>query len=215
MLKAPEEISRCDKKSSVFSYGGLRGEIMANLKITSLKSGILIELQNQPYLVLSASHQMLGRGHGMTKTKLKNLETGAIIERVFKGNETIKEAELSKTKASYLYRNGENYFFMNSNTFEQFPFKKTALGNFSNFLKEGQELEIFFFKGRPINVNLPIKIELKVAETEPGIRGGRETPGTKKAILETGYSLQVPLFIREGDEILVDTRDGKYIERVK
>lgn len=185
------------------------------LKITELKPNVLIEIDGKPFLVLSASHQILGRGHGMTTTKLKNLETGAQKERVFRGEETVKEANLTKIKATYLYQDGKNFYFMNKQTYEQFSFPNLSLGFSKNFLKEGQEIEIFSFKDKPININLPIKIDLKIKETEPGIRGGRETPGTKKAILETGYPLQVPLFIKEGDTIKVDTRNGSYVERVK
>jgi elongation factor P len=185
------------------------------LKITELKPNVLIEVDGEPFLILSASHQKLGRGQAMTRAKLKSLETGAITERVFKGNETIKEASLDKTKASYLYQSNENFYFMDNQTFEQFTLSKSALGFSANFLKEGQIVEILSFKNKPINISLPIKIQLLVTETEPGIRGGRETPGTKRAVLETGFALQVPLFIKEGDKILVDTRDGRYIERVK
>jgi elongation factor P len=185
------------------------------LKITDLKPNVLIELEGKPFLVLSSSHKMLGRGQGMTRTKLKDLESGTTIERVFKGEGTIKEASLDKTKASYLYKSGENFYFMDNQTFEQFTLSKSALGFSANFLKEGQIVEILSFKNKPINISLPIKIELLVAETEPGVRGGRETAGTKKAVLETGFILQVPLFIKKGDKIIVDTRDGKYIERVK
>lgn len=185
------------------------------LKITDLKPNVLIELEGKPYLVLSASHQMLGRGHGMTKAELKNLETGARVIRVFRGDETIKEANLEKTKAIYLYKDKENFYFMDSKTLEQFSLLSSFLGFSKNFLKEGNEIEILYFSEKPITVNLPVKINLKVKETEPGVRGGRETPGTKKAVLETGFALQVPLFIKEVDEILVDTRDGSYVERVK
>jgi len=185
------------------------------MKITDLKSGVLIELEGAPYQVLSASHRMLGRGHGMTKTKLKNLKTGAHVERVFRGDEVIKEANLTKTKVSYLYQDKENFFFMDNKTFQQFSLPASCIGFSKNFLKEGQEVEILSFLEKPISVNLPIKIDLKVMETEPGLKGGRETPGTKKAVLETGFALQVPLFIKEGDIIKVDTREGKYVERKK
>lgn len=151
----------------------------------------------------------------MTRVKLKNLKTGSIIERVFRGNDAIKEASLERTKASYLYRDQENFYFMDSQTLKQFSISKEQMGFFNNFLKESDEVEILVFQDKPMSINLPIKIDLKVIESEPGIKGGRETAGTKKATLETGYTLQVPLFIKQGDIIKVDTRDGKYIERVK
>ncbi|MCX6806597.1 MAG: elongation factor P [Candidatus Berkelbacteria bacterium] len=183
------------------------------LKITQIKTGVLIEVNNVPYQVISASYQMLGRGHGMVRAKLKNLQSGATSEKVFRGGETIKEANLTKIKASYLYHDQSSLHFMENETMEQFAMPENQIGFAKNFLKEGTEIEIFSFLDKPISVNLPIKIELEVAETEPGIKGSRETAGTKKAILETGYAIQVPLFIKEGDIIKVDTRDGKYIER--
>jgi len=185
------------------------------LKITELKPGILIELEGIPYQIITASHKMLGRGHGMVKTKLKNLKTGAQIERVFKGNEVLKEANLNKTKALFLWQDKDNFYFMDAQTSSQFSLPAASVGFAKNFLVEGGEVEILMFLDKPLSVNLPIKMELKVVETEPGIRGGRETPGTKKAVLETGFATQVPLFIKKGDIIRVDTRDGKYVERKK
>lgn len=185
------------------------------LRITDLKPGILIELDGNPFLVLSSSWKLLGRGRGMTKTKLRNLQTGAIIERVFRGNDVVKEANLIKTKAIFLYKEKDNFYFMEKNTFNQFSLSGEVLGFSKNFLKEGAEIEMLNFSGKPININMPIKVNLRVQETEAGIKGGRETAGTKKAVLETGFVTQVPLFIKNGDVIKVDTRDGKYIERVK
>ncbi len=185
------------------------------LKITALKPGILIEISDTPYQVVSSSFNMLGRGHAMAKTKLKNLTSGAVTEKVFKGSELIKEAEISRQKANFLYQDKDKYFFMDSKTYEQFSFGVSILGTAKNFLKSEQEVEILYFDDKPISVDLPIKIALKIIEAEPNVRGDRETPGTKKAKTETGASINVPLFIKEGDIIVVDTRDGKYIERAK
>jgi elongation factor P len=185
------------------------------LKITSLKPGVLIELNNIPYQVISASFNMLGRGHSMTKTKLKNLTTGAVIEMVFKGNDLLKEAEIERKKAQFLYQDKDRYFFMDNETYEQFSLPAFLLGMSKDFLKEGSEIEVLYHQNKPIDINLPIKMAFQVIETEPGIRGGRETPGTKKAKIETGATLAVPLFIQENDIILIDTRTGKYVERVK
>lgn len=185
------------------------------LKITELKPGVLIELEGVPFQVISASHQMLGRGHGMTRAKLKNLKTGALIERVFRNNETILEAEIEKIKATYLWNDKNHFYFMDIASLEQFSLAAESVGFAKNFLKEGEEVEINLFKKEPLGINLPIKINLKVVETEPEVRTGRETPGTKGAVLETGYKIQVPLFIKKGDIIKVDTRTGSYIERAK
>lgn len=185
------------------------------LKITDLKPGVLIELQGDPFLVLSSYFKLLGRGRGMTKAKLKNIKTGATTEKVFRGNDTASEAHLEKKKASYLYHNEGDFCFMDKESYEQFSIPAEVIDFSRHFLIEGQEIEILYFKEKPLNVALPIKTNLKVKETEPGVRGGRETAGTKKAVLETGFIVQVPLFIKEGDLVKIDTREGKYIERVK
>ena len=185
------------------------------LKITDLKPGVLIELEENPFLVLSSSWKLLGRGRSMAKTKLKNLATGTIIEKVFRGNDTAYEVQIERKKTSYLYHNEENYYFMDKQTYEQFSLPEKVISFSKNFLIEGQEVEILYFKDKPVNITLPIKINLKIKETEPGVRGGRETAGTKKAVLETNFTTQVPLFIKEGDTVKIDTREGKYLERVK
>jgi len=185
------------------------------LKITELKPGVLIELDGTPCQIITASHKMLGRGHAMTKAKLKNLKTGAQIERVFKGNDVLQEVNLSKIKAIFLWHDKANFHFMDLQTSSQFSLPSAPIGFAKNFLIEGSEVEILMFSDKPLSVNLPIKMGFKVVETEPGIRGGRETPGTKKAVLETGFAIQAPLFIKEGDTVIVDTRDGKYVERAK
>lgn len=183
--------------------------------ITELKKGVTIEINGSPFLVLESQHSKMGRGGGVMWTKLKNFESGEIIEKTFKGEEKVKEAELLDKEAQYLYKEKENYLFMDSLSFEQFSLPGTQIENKAKFIKEGQALQIEYFKGRPINVVLPIKIDLKVAKTEPGVKGNRETAGTKPASLETGALIQVPLFVKEGDIIKIDTRDGTYIERVK
>lgn len=185
------------------------------LKITELKPGVMIELGDTPYQVISSSFNMLGRGHAMAKAKLKNLLTGAVCDRVFKGSEAIKEAHLSHKKATYLYQDKNEYNFMDNETFEQFAFSQDLIGFAKNFLKDGQEVEILYYDNNPISINLPIKIALKIIEAEPNVRGGRETPGTKKATLETGFAILVPLFIKENDTIVVDTRNGTYVGREK
>jgi len=183
------------------------------LKISELKPNILIELDGAPYQIVSSTQQMLGRGHAMARTKLKNLETGAIVDRVFRGNDLVKEANLQRNKATYLYRDPNNFYFMDSQTFDNFSLGESIVGFSKHFLKEGTEIEILSFLDKPLSLNLPIKMDFKVIEAESGVKGGRETAGTKRVVIETGFALQVPLFIKEGDIIKVDTRDGKYIER--
>jgi len=187
----------------------------AMLKITEVKPNLLIELEGRPYQVLSAAHQMLGRGYGMTRAKLKDLKSGAIIERVFKGNETIKEVSLEKIKAFYLWQKEKEFHFIDVQGEKEFILFEEQVGFLKNFLKEGERVEILFFQDEPLLLNLPVKMAFKVVETEPGIRGDRETPGTKRAKIETGFEVRVPLFVKEGEIILVDTRDGSYVGRAK
>jgi elongation factor P len=183
--------------------------------INDLKTGVTIELDNQSYVVLEYQHSKLGRGGAIMRTKLKNLTSGNVIDRTFRGKDMIKPAMLSKTTAQYLYKNKENYYFMDSKSFEQFSLSSDQLGKVVYFLKEGMILNIQNHKGKPCNINLPFKIDLKVVKTEPGVKGDRVEGGTKPAELETGLVSQVPLFVKEGDIIKVDTRDGSYVERVK
>lgn len=182
--------------------------------INDLIPGLVINLNNQPYEVISSQHLKLGRGGAIIQTKLKNLITGNILERNFKGSEKISPASLDKKSAQYLYQEKDAYFFMDSSSFEQLRYNKEVLDDAVYFLKEGEVYNLEFFRGDLIRVQLPVKINLKVKKTEKGIKGDRVTAGTKPATLETGLSIDVPLFIKEGNTVKVDTRNKSYIERV-
>ncbi len=183
--------------------------------IGDLKTGTTIELNGTPYIVLEYRHSKLGRGGAILRTKLKNLISGNVIDKTFRGKEIIKPAILSKAKVQYLYKKKENYYFMNASNFEQFVLKSCQLGKATWFLKEGMNLYIQNYKSKPCNIEIPPKINLKVIKTEPGIKGDRVEGGTKPAEIETGFKLQVPLFVKVGNIIKVDTRTGRYVERVK
>lgn len=185
------------------------------LTINDLKIGTKINVKGAPYVVIFSQHSKLGRGGGMMKTKLKNLIDGTIIDKSFAGAEKIEEAELETQKAQYLYHTGDEYYFMDSKTFEQFGLSKKQLEKLADFLKEGGEVDILYFEGKPININLPIKMVFEVSYTEPGFRGNTATNVLKPATLETGTQIQVPIFIKTGDKIVVDTRTGEYVERSK
>jgi len=184
------------------------------LSINDLKIGTKILYQNQPYQVIFAEHAKLGRGGGILRTKIKNLVDGTILEKTFAGAQNFEEAELETKKAQFLYHNDGGYYFMDPATFEQFSLSRNQLGKLADFLKETTEAEILYFDNKPINLNLPIKIVLEVAYTEPGFKGNTASTVTKPATLETGAEVKVPLFIKEGDEVVVDTRTGEYVERV-
>jgi len=186
------------------------------LSITDLKTGAIIQYNNEPYQVVFAQHVQMGRGGAIMRTKLKNLITGNSLEKTFKPGDKFDEADLSKTKANFLYAEGENYFFMNNETFEQFSLSKAQIGEKMGYIKEGMDADIVVFNNKPINIDIPIKIDLKVAQTPEGVRGDTAQGSvTKEATLETGQVIKVPLFIKKGDVIRVNTETGKYVERVK
>lgn len=183
------------------------------ISLGEVRVGTIILHQGFPHEFLKAQHAKLGRGGAILRSTLKNLETGAIFDVTFQGHEKLEPAQITTSPAQYLYNQGEQYFFMHSGTFEQFELIKKQLGGVEKFLKDGLDVVILSFEQKPLTVQLPIKLELKVSSTEPGLRGDRSTAGTKPAILETGAKVNVPLFIKTGDIIKVDTRTGDYIER--
>lgn len=165
-------------------------------------------------MVVWREHSKIGRGGAVLRTKIKNLRTGNVISRNFQGNETLLEADLTQNKAQYLYNDGESYFFMDTDSYEQFSLDRKKLGDTTRYLVEGTTVTVLIFNGQPINIELPIKINLKVVESPPALRGNTADGGSKQVKLETGHTLNVPLFIKESDIIKVNTQDGKYVERV-
>jgi len=178
------------------------------------KNGTNIEHNGQVFTVIWFQHHKPGKGGAMVRTKLRSLNTGRIMEKTFRPEDRFEEAFLERQKRQYLYRDGDNYNFMDMETFEQIPFTEKELGEGIQFLKENMEVEVLIHKGRVIGVEMPDSVALKVTYTEPGKKGDTVTNVTKPAQVETGAKVQVPLFINVGDTILVDTRTGKYIERV-
>jgi len=185
------------------------------LSLNDLKTGVTIELEGTPYEVVKYQHSKMGRRGAVLRTTLRNLLTGNNIERTFHGEEKFNPANLERRKAQFLYRQGTGFVFMDSITFNQFTIPATIIGFASNFLKDGQEVDLIFHNGSPININLPTKMPFKVTSAEPAVRGGTTTNPQKNITIETGMTLRVPMFINTGDTVLVDTRDGSYIERAK
>jgi len=183
------------------------------LTINDLKPGIKAIFNGQPHVVVAAEHSKQGRAGGILRAKIKNLITGATIEHTFAGAEKLEEANLENKKAQFLYRDGDQFFFMDPVTFEQFELNKNQVGSAISFLKDGEEIELMYFDGAPINIQLPIKMKFKVTYTEPGFKGNTATNVLKPATLETGAEVKVPIFIKEGDVIIIDTRTGDYVER--
>ncbi|MBM2820968.1 MAG: elongation factor elongation factor [Candidatus Berkelbacteria bacterium] len=183
------------------------------LSINDLKVGTKVNFNGQPYVVIFSEHSKLGRGGGIQRTKMRNLISAAIIEKTFSGAEKLEEAELETKKAQYLYKDDNGYNFMDSATFEQFSLAKNQLGKTAGFLKEGGEVDILYFEEEPININLPIKMTFEITYTEPGFKGNTASTVNKPATIETGSQVMVPLFIKNGDKIVLDTRTGEYVER--
>ncbi len=185
------------------------------LSLNEIKTGVTIELEGAPYEVVKYQHSKMGRGGAVLRTTLKNLLTGNNIERTFHGEEKFNPVNLEHHKAQFLYRQGSDFVFMDSQNFDQFNIGSSIIGFASNFLKDGQEVDLIFYNGQPINTQLPTKMPFKVTEAEPAVRGDTATNPQKNITIETGMTLRAPMFINAGDTILVDTRDGSYLERAK
>jgi elongation factor P len=183
------------------------------LNLTDIKTGKKIIWNNEPYIVLDYLHSMIGRGGAVMRTKLKNLLSGGIVDYTFQGAEKVEEAEISKSHAQYLYCEGEEYQFMDTATYDQFSLSKSVLGNMVMYLMEGTEVSILNWNARPINLEIPVKVTLKVTDAPPGIKGDTASGGGKMVTLETGLQLTTPLFVKAGDSIIVNTEKGTYVSR--
>jgi elongation factor P len=177
------------------------------------KKGLTIEIDGQVWVIVDFQHVKPGKGAAFVRTKIKNIMQGNVLERSFNPNEKFENAHVDKKDMQYLYNDGELYYFMDNDTFEQLPLNKDKVEGAMNFVKENMTVTIKFFKGEAFSVDPPNFVELLIAETEPGFKGDTANAGSKPAILETGYKINVPLFINEGDLIRVDTRTGEYMER--
>lgn len=180
---------------------------------TDLKKNVLITLDGQPYKVVEYSQKVMGRGGSIVNVKVKNLMTGALLPKTFKGQEKIEPAEVTTRKVQYLYRDDEKFYFMDPQTFEQYELMADMVADSADFMKDGDEMEIQFYNGTPINLTLPKNLWLKVTYTENAVKGDTSTSITKDATLETGVVIKVPAFIKVGDVVSVDTETRAYRER--
>ncbi|NLX70507.1 MAG: elongation factor P [Clostridiales bacterium] len=178
------------------------------------RKGLTIELDGQVYTVVDFQHVKPGKGAAFVRTKIKNIMTGTVLERTFNPTERVPRARIETKEMQYLYNDGNLYYFMDTETYEQIPLNKDQVEDAMKYIKENMNVTIKFFKGSPFSVEPPNFVELTVVDTEPGVRGDTVTGGTKPATLETGAVIQVPLFINTGDVIRVDTRNDEYMERV-
>jgi elongation factor P len=185
------------------------------LSITNLKKGVVFQLDGTPYRVVDYNQKVMGRGGSIVNVRIKSLLDGKVLEKTFKGNEQIQSADVTSQGVQYLYNDGTNFFFMNGDTFEQFEVPADLVGDGAGYLKEGDIVQLQFFNDRPINVELPKNVPLLVTYTEDAVKGDTSSSITKDATLETGLTIRVPAFIKQGDVISVDTSNGAYRERVK
>lgn len=179
------------------------------------RNGMTFEMDNDVYQVVEFQHVKPGKGAAFVRTKYRNVRTGSVVERSFNPNEKFEEARLERRDMTYLYNDGDLYYFMDVENYDQLPFTADTLGNGLNFLKENMVCKVVSYKGTVFSVELPLFVELQITHTEPGVKGDTATNATKTAELETGATVKVPLFINEGEMIRVDTRTGEYMERVK
>lgn len=183
------------------------------LTISDIKSGKKIVLDGDPYAVLSHEHSKTGRAGAVLRTKLKHLRTGAVLDRTFQGVDRVEEADVAKARAQYLYREGDSYAFMDMDSYDQISLSTETLGGAERFLVEGTEVTLLQFEGTPIAIELPPKVALTVIDAPPGIKGDSVSSGDKVVKLETGLEVTTPLFVKEGDRIIVNTDRATYVSR--
>jgi len=184
------------------------------IQATQLKKGMCIKHENDLYRVVSTQHITPGNWRGMVQAKIRHLKTGSIIEHRFRSEDRVERAILDETEMEFLYRDGDMYHFMNNETFEQIGLSDDVLGDAVSYLIPNVKLQVELYEGRPVGIDLPLKVDMKVVETEPGIKGSTVSNVGKPAKMETGLVVQVPPFINEGDVIKIDTSTGSYLERV-
>ncbi|GIP48468.1 Elongation factor P [compost metagenome] len=183
------------------------------ISVNDFKTGLTVEVDGDIYTVLEFQHVKPGKGAAFVRSKLKNLRNGNTVEKTFRAGETIGRAMIENRDVQYLYASGQEHTFMDNETYDQFSLTSDQLEWELNFLRENMNVKIVSYQGEILGINLPNSVELKVIETEPGIKGNTATGATKNAKVETGLNVQVPLFINEDDVLLIDTREGKYISR--
>ena len=182
---------------------------------SQFRNGLKVELDGTPYNMVYFQFVKPGKGTAFTRTKLKNMLTGAVIERTFRTGETIEAADVETVEMEFLYLEGEDYHFMNMESYEQISIPRETIENESKFLVEGLTTEILYYKGRPVNIELPNFVEAEITQCDPGVKGNTANGGSKPATISAGAVVQVPLFVEQGEWIKVDTRTQEYVSRVK
>jgi elongation factor P len=186
-----------------------------SVSTNDLKTGMTLDLDGDLWTVLDFLHHKPGKGQAVVRTKLRNVRSGAVLDRTFKADEKVGLAILEKREMQYLYREGDSFVFMDTESYEQHPVPAAIVGDAARFLSEGFTAIVAMYEGNPISVELPAAVVLSVSHTDPGVKGDRVSGALKPATLETGLTVQVPLFVEEGDRVKVDTRTGQYLTREK
>ncbi len=181
---------------------------------SNFRNGLKIEIESEPHIIIEFMHVKPGKGGAFVRTKLRNLLSGAVIDRTFKAGEKFPKPDLEQKRMQYLYAEGDQYHFMDSETYDQLFLTADVLGDSAKWLQENVEVDTLVYEGRVIDVELPVTVDLEVTDTPPGFKGDTASGGGKPATLETGASVTVPFFINVGDKVRIDTRTGKYVERV-
>ncbi len=182
---------------------------------SEIRKGLRIELNDSPFQIIEYQFVKPGKGNAFTRTKVRNMITGAVLDRTFKNGEKLKPADTEDREMQYLYKDGSDFFFMDNESYEQINLEQEVVREAAHYLIEGMQVSIGFFNGRPIGLELPNFVVLEVVDTSPGEKGNSVTGATKAAMLATGYTVNVPLFIKTGELLKIDTRTGEYVERVK
>ncbi len=184
------------------------------ISTSDFRTGLTIEIEGEIYSIVDFQHVKPGKGAAFVRTRLKNIRSGAVTERTFRAGEKLERAMMERRPMQFLYTTGDDYYFMDTESFEQLAINRERLGNDVKYLKENMDIAVVLYQEQVIGTELPHAVELMVTETEPGIKGDTASGGSKPATLETGLVVQVPFFINAGDVLRIDTRSGEYIERV-
>ncbi|MGJ9456941.1 elongation factor P [Oceanobacillus sp. CF4.6] len=183
------------------------------ISVNDFKTGLTIEVDNDIWQVLEFQHVKPGKGAAFVRSKLRNLRSGNIQEKTFRGGEKVSKAHIENKKMQYLYASGDTHAFMDTSTYEQIDLQTNQIERQLKFIKENMEVHVISYEGEILGVDLPNNVELEVVETEPGIKGDTASGGTKPATLETSHVVQVPFFVNQGDVLVINTSDGKYVSR--
>lgn len=184
-------------------------------KTTDFRKGLKIEIDAKLYLIVESNHVNPGKGSAFVKTRLKNMESGLVLEKTFKSGESVGIPDVEEKEVEYMYEDQETYFFMDQENYETIELRLDQIGENRFYLQEGIKLDVLYYNKAPISIELPNFVHLKVTETDPGLKGDTAQGGTKKAVMETGLQVNVPLFIKQDEVLKIDTRTGDYMERVK